>query len=227
MRKLVSVLVLLSFILIATFTFATAQAGDVLILGGKKYGIYTNPLAPWVQANPGRIPKSNVVSSGLWRGYIATFEIGDNHLYLTDIKILKDDMKAHDDMRSVMNEVFPGQKQVLADWFTGNIIIPNGKQVQYVHMGYASIYEKYIVLRVESGMVKQNSQLDTKAFLNFRDAQFARFKQTEQYKTALEETKEESQKDGTFDAKMSEEFLREFYSAEYMSMIFPDTAQTP
>jgi hypothetical protein len=118
-------------------------------------------------------------------------------------------------MRSVMAKVFPDQIDVLADWFTGFIIIPDGKQVKYVHMGYASIYEKYIVLRVERGVVTLNSTLDTKEFLKFRDAQFTRFKQTDQYRKALEDTKKESQQDGADDPKQDEEFLREFYSAEY------------
>lgn len=227
MRRLASVLVLLSFVIIATFTYATAQAGDVLILDGKKYGIYTNPLEPWVEKNPGRIPKPNVVSTGLWRGYIATFTVKQQGLYLTDIEILKDDGGSAWDMRSVMAKVFPDQTDVLADWFTGYIIIPDGKQVKYVHMGYASIYAKYIVLRVERGVVKQNSKLDTREFLKFRDAQFARFKETEQYQEALARTKKDSEKDGTYDPKQDEEFLREFYSAEYMSMIFPDSPQPP
>ena len=226
MRKPAALAILFGLILVATFSFATGQAGDILILDGKKYSIFTNPLESWVEKNPNRVPRSNVTSTALWRGYIATFTVKEHGLYLTNIEILNDDpMKSMRDMRSVMATVFPHQTDVLADWFTGNIIIPEGKEVQYVHMGYASTYEKYIILRVERGVVQRQSNLDTREFVEFREKQFERFKKTEQYRKALEETKKESEKDGPSDPKQDEQFLKEFYSAEYMAMIFPEESQ--
>jgi hypothetical protein len=223
MRKVFAVLLAFSLLFVAELTFATAQAPDVLILDGKKYSVYTNPLAHWIEENPNRIPKPNVTSTGLWRGYIATFTVKEHGLYLTNIEILNEKAKSAWDMVSVMDKVFPNQKDVLADWFTGNMIIPDGKLVKYLHMGYASIYEKYLILRVEHGVVVRQAKLDTRAFLQFRDEQFLKFKQTEQYRKAFEEAQKESQKDGMkSDPKQDEEFLREFYSAEYMSMIFPE-----
>ncbi len=226
MCKPAALIILFGFMLVATFSFATGQAGDVLILDGKKYSIFTNPLESWVEKNPNRIPRSNVTSSNLWRGYIATFTVKQHGLYLTNIDILKDDAEATTaEMRSVMATVFPHETEVLADWFTGNVIIPEGKRVQYVHMGYASTYEKYIILRVERGVVQRQSNLDTREFVEFREKQFERFKKTEQYRKALEETKKESEKDGPSDPKQDERFLKEYYSAEYMAMIFPEESQ--
>jgi hypothetical protein len=42
---------------------------------------------------------------------------------------------------------------VFAHWYTGVISIPQGKVTQYVHMGYASRYERDLFLAVENGIV--------------------------------------------------------------------------
>ena len=41
-----------------------------------------------------------------------------------------------------------GRSEVLADWYTGVLVIPRGRQVSYVHMGYGSTYERYVLLEV-------------------------------------------------------------------------------
>ena len=39
-------------------------------------------------------------------------------------------------------KVFPGKtKPLKAEWFTGTLRIPQGKPIQYVHMGYQTVYE--------------------------------------------------------------------------------------
>ena len=208
---------------LATLVFATGQQGDILLLNGKRYSIFTNPLEPFLRNNPDKLPKSDVVSTSLWRGYVATWNVKNDRLMLVDVAILQSIAKPGErglstELASVMARVFPGQKEVIASWFTGNIIVPDGKLVNYVHMGYASTYEKYILLRVEQGTVTRKWNADAAAFAKFREAQFAAFKKTEEYRKALAETA----KEGSMDAKQNEEFLREFYSERYMSMIFEE-----
>ena len=83
------------------------------------------------------------------------------------------------EIRSVMAKMFPDQNEVLADWFTGNIIIPDGELVSYVHMAYASTYSKYIILQVKNGAITRNWTAESAEFIKFRDAQFAAFKKTD------------------------------------------------
>jgi hypothetical protein len=227
MRKAVISAVFITAISFSSLLFSTAQQGDKLVLNGKTYTIYTNPLSPFLEKNPGRIPQSNIRSTSLWRGYVASWQVKDDRLVLTDIAILQKVTKPGDsgfssELVSVMSTVFPGQKEVPADWFTGHIIVPDGKLVEYVHMGYASMYEKYVILRVEHGLVTRNLKTDTAGFAKFRDAQFAAYKKTEEYRKALAETAAEGKKDGGMSASQNEEFLREFYSERYMSMIFEE-----
>jgi hypothetical protein len=54
-------------LVLAPPVFATGQRGDILVLNGKEYSIFTNPLRPYLDENPGRLPKSNIISTSLWR----------------------------------------------------------------------------------------------------------------------------------------------------------------
>jgi hypothetical protein len=195
---------------------------------GRSISFHTNPLKPFLDKSPGRVPKSDVTSSANWRGYVATWRVKDDRLILTDISILHAVTKSGQsglstEPRSVMADVFPSQKEVLAEWFTGHVIIPDGKLVNYVHMGYAATYEKYIILRVERGLVTRKSATDTAGFLRFRDTQFAAFKKTDEYRKVLAESAAEAREGEGLTAEQNEEFLREFYSERYMSIIFDES----
>jgi hypothetical protein len=223
-RPSVLVLIVMAFSL---FVSATAQEGDVLFLKGKRYFIYTNPLDGFLDNNPEKLPKSDVVSSSNWRGYVATWDVKDERLVLIDVTILRSvtttSKKAfRTEPRSVMSDLFPGNTDVIATWFTGHVIVPDGKLVNYVHMGYASTYDKYIILRVEGGLVTRNWTANSAEFAKFRDAQFRAFKKTEQYRKAHAEATKEAGKGEGLSPKQNEEFLRQFYSEKYMSMVFDE-----
>jgi hypothetical protein len=221
MRKVfLSVAVLL--LVLPSSLFATAQQGDELMLDGKTYTISTEPLEGYLQKNPGKLPESNVTSTALWRGYVATWAIRDNRLMLRDVKLLQSvanpSPKGHStELRSVMPSMFPGQEQVFADWFSGYLVVPTGKMMHYTHMGYASIYSNYVLLKIENGIVTKKEQLDSKAFVKFREKQFELFKESDEYKKALNEAETGETK---MSAKENEEFLRQYYSGKYTSMIF-------
>lgn len=195
--------------------WATAQAPEVLKFEGNTYSINTNPLEPWLAAHPRALPKSEVISSGLWRGYIGTWAIRDGTLFLEDVRILTSD----DRDRSVMKEMFPGGAPQPAAWFTGNLIVPTGKLVKYVHMGYGSTYASYMIATVSKGTVRQIRTMNANEFEAFRRAQFEAFKKTPEYRKHLETVRKgESKTSDDFD----EQFLFQFASEEYLSRIFPE-----
>ena len=43
--------------------------------------------------------------------------------------------------------------KVFADWVTDSLVLSNGKLLQYVHLGYASVYEKTTLISVSSGQI--------------------------------------------------------------------------
>src|SRR5258708_1927819 len=117
---------------------------------------------------PDKIPKGGVQSTALWRGYVATFEVKDSQLFLKDIAVeIWDDSAGQSSKtkwKSVMNEVFASQEVVKIDWFTGLLVIPYGKLINYVHMGYGSAFENYYLLEFEKGDFKRSKQFDHKNY---------------------------------------------------------------
>ena len=195
-----------------TSLFGTSQVPDVLVLSGEVHAIYTNPLEGWLQSNPERLPKNRVRLTTLWRGCLASWEVAGHRLFLTDVELPT--MGSQYD--SAMKEMFPGQDRVFADWFSGHIIISRGKLVDYVHMGYASTYKKYIILQVEQGVVSRKRRPKHAEYKRFQRRQFEAFKHTDECRAAFAESKASS--DPT-DAEI-ETFLFEYYSGHYTSMLF-------
>ena len=199
---------------------ATAQAGDELKVGAEVLSIQTNPLEPYFEVHPDARPKSEIVSTGLWRGYVASFEIAEGRLTLTDVKILrkKEGTESFDtEFVSAMSAVFPGQSRVVADWYTGHLVAPTGELVRYVHMGYASTYDAYRVFTVVAGVVTADRAMSRREFEGFRKAQFEAWKRTPEYAARLAEITRDGE--GEIDA---EEFLFVYAGAEYMAKVFDE-----
>jgi hypothetical protein len=198
-------------------TFATAQYPDKIFFDVKEYSLHSNPLESYFEKNPDRRPKGGVMSTALWRGYVATFEVRDSQLFVKDIQIQYWDTtnkKSHDTKwKSVMTEVFPDQKNVKVDWLSGLLVLPYGEIVNYVHMGYGSTYEKYYILEISKGDYIKSKQFDYKDYESFKEKQFAAYKKTDEYK----ETKSKLKKDGSSD-EFIDNFLRSFVT-QYTSKI--------
>jgi hypothetical protein len=100
------------------------------------------------------------VSSACWRGYIGVWKIIDDKLYLTELRscCYKEDKITGD-----LNEIFGERCQngkVLADWYTGEIIIPRRKMLYYEHMGYGSVFKKELSLKISNGSLEEVNKYD-------------------------------------------------------------------
>lgn len=84
-------------------------------------------------------------------------------------------------------------------------------------MGYASTYASYLVLTVVQGTVQKQRELDAAAYQKLRRAQYAAWKKTSEYAAALAETKKG---DAAMSDEMTDDFLFQYGSAEYMTRIF-------
>ena len=62
-----------------------------------------------------------------------------------------------------MDYLFPGQEKVFADWYSGEIRVPQGKLLEYIHLGFASVYEKDLFLKIEAGQVVGKREIDNTA----------------------------------------------------------------
>lgn len=129
----------------------TAQIGEILRYEGNTVRMCDTPLSNYF-ALGGRRPDPDFDSctcTALWRGYVGTWEIIDSRLYLVD---LSGDLE--DGTRACLATVFPDYpERVFAHWFTGNLRIPEGKLIKYVHMGFASQYERDFFLVFRNGIL--------------------------------------------------------------------------
>lgn len=171
---------------------ATAQQPDILIYRGKAYSLHANPLEEYFRKYPDKKPQTSIVSTANWRGYVATFEVIDSTLFLRDIEIEYNDGKNRLRNKSVMDEVFPGQKVVALEWFNGLLTLPYGEVLEYVHMGYSSAFENYTILEIRLGNLTKAKDFRYEDYIKFKDKQFELFKLTPEYKEAVSNLKKKS-----------------------------------
>ena len=153
----------------------TAQIPEKLKLNGATLALCTEPLADYLAAIEPP-PGFAVHCTALRRGYIGTWEIRDARLFLIDIK-----GDYPDGTPASMERLFPSQPQrVFARWFTGTLRCPRGGQLEYIHMGYASIFEEDLLLHIEQGNltgreVRVNGAAEAGARQGYRPAAFTTF----------------------------------------------------
>jgi len=199
--------------------FATAQYPDIIIYNGKEYDLIVNPMEIYFENFPERRPQASLRSTALWRGYIAAFEIIQNELWIVDIKI---EVRTSDigakkftsEWVSVIKECLDGNSRMKVNWYNGLLIIPYGEMVNYVHMGYASTYEKYFILEIHNGNLKRELNMDYKQFLEFREKQFELYKKTEEYRLFIERIRRNNETEEEI-----ENFLRIFF-INYLERIY-------
>ena len=210
------------FVLASTHAMATAQVPDVIIIDGKNESLDTNPLAPYLSAHPKVIPKSDDPAADNLRGYVATWEILDGKLILRKINVAFRNPKAapNEDpgvIKNVMHKIFPDSRDLVAVWYSGALVIPRGRLVRYVHMGYGSTYESYTIVTVNKGTVSRKLDLSAGDFAKYRESQFQAYKRTSEYATKFREAK-------SYDSSYSDEFvesvLQSIESERYLSIDF-------
>jgi hypothetical protein len=129
---------------------------DYLIIGKDTFQIFKNPLEAYF--GEGERPKilDNFCSTACWRGYVAYWKLKDDSLFLVQLnscceKEGKIDLKA----------VFPNRntsQPIFADWVSDSLMMPSGKLLNYIHMGYGSTYERETDYIFEKGIFKYKKE---------------------------------------------------------------------
>ena len=134
----------------------TAQIMERIKIEGHDLQMATEPLRPYLNQVDKRRELVSY-STACWRGYLGTWELIDDKLFLIDLEAtIKNFNKVS------VDHFFPGEDKVFASWFTGEIRVPNGDLLRYEHMGYMSVYEEDLFLAIENGVlikkkIKNNS----------------------------------------------------------------------
>ena len=170
----------------------TAQIPEGLVYWGGQGFIQSNPLERYFEQNPPRPPFVPEHTAN-WLGYGASWAIEDGRLYLLEMEGSictrePDGSARHSswcsvghqgecELRAVTHsDLFDTSGPVPAIWFSGELRVPLGDQVQYVHLGYATRYERYLLISVESGTVSGSRELTNEedlAEIRARNAEIA------------------------------------------------------
>lgn len=137
----------------------TIQAGDILSYNGEKTTIATEPLKPYLET---RSDVSFIFkSTALVRGYIGTWKIKNKKLFLvTLVGFIENNEKVN------LKYLFPNKTEVFADWFSGDIRIPEGDLLQNINIGYASVFARDRVLNFNKGqLISETVKDNTKSKL--------------------------------------------------------------
>lgn len=127
----------------------TAQVPERLLYRGRMLDLCDQPLYSWFRLSGQEETPFVSTFSANWRGYVGTWEIRDDRLYLVTLMGL---LKSGE--RGSLEDLFPDYPQrVFAHWYSGELRAPLGRLLKYVHMGYASEYERDLLLLVRRGVV--------------------------------------------------------------------------
>jgi hypothetical protein len=153
-RTLLTICCLALLTALETPAAATAQVPDELSYKGKKHALFSTPLEGYFDQGGKRPKGMRSTSTACWRGYAAVWEIKRSYLQLRRMH------ECHDPKKVI---TLPGKKLPLrATWFTGVLRVPLGKQLQYVHMGFASTYEKDLLLWLQKGKLVAQRTIDNR-----------------------------------------------------------------
>ena len=122
----------------------TAQAAERIVIVDDKYMLLSNPLESYLKQKEFNF---DIQSTACWRGYIGTWELKNNELHLIGFYGTIKGKEIN------LNYLFPDISFVKADWFTGQLRIPTGEMIHYVHGGYASKFSEEMLIEIEKGNV--------------------------------------------------------------------------
>lgn len=133
----------------------TAQIAERIFIDGQEHGLCTYPLTPYMASLP-RPLGLRAPHTALWRGYIGTWEINAERLYLTAIEGELGSGEA-----VTLETLFPGfPDRVFAHWYCGRLRVPQGRMLKYVHQGFASQFEQDLFIDIERGVVQHTRVQD-------------------------------------------------------------------
>ena len=213
--KVLAICLLVLSLIHGTSVSATAQQPDRIEIEGVEYSLHTNPLSSVMEARNWEPPKDAIWSSGNWRGYVARWAIRDDALVLLEVTVAIWNEEKVETSRSIIGELYDQPPPVLASWYSGALVIPEGKQVHYVHMGYGSTYERYQIFRIQGGKVLEHRSLDQAEFRAYREQKFAEWQQTPEFQAHYDSLVEKDAGDWTRDDII--DFMKGFFAEVYLA----------
>ena len=125
----------------------TRQRQEKIFINNKEFSLSTEPFRSYLEAHP-EIPKLRGRASTCWRGYVGTWRIRNNVLYLVDFEAC---YPANIEIE--LDFIFARKKQI-ADWFTGKLRVPFGEIIHRYTNDVYPMHEKEMHFEIEKGIVQ-------------------------------------------------------------------------
>ena len=150
----------------------TAQTPDRIRFQprGATHPLCENPLDQFLRDRGLRKTRGGMMSTANWRGYVATWLLKGEGLWLTSVSsngLIVDRRQSEADADAEVageldgrpfsvgglfpDDTRPADAPVFADWYSGELRIPEGEIIQYVHGGYGTTYERDRLILIERG----------------------------------------------------------------------------
>ena len=151
--KPIVVAMLLSYL--ASAVYATSQVPEVLVYNGTTNDMYSTPLESFFSAETPKVFLEKPSSTACWRGYVGTWKIENDELYLIALQ------EGHPRTGAIpLDKVSPKWvSPVKATWFTGTIRVGSGK-VLMGGMGFSEKRERDVFLEIKDGKVVSTHKID-------------------------------------------------------------------
>ena len=150
----------------------TALTPDSIEIDGERFGLFSEPLQPWLQAH--RL-SFEAASTACMRGYHASWRLSEDRLWLLDL--IGGLSKAPDGSPFLscsgrrirrttvtLPDLFPavGGRPVLAEWFSGRLRLPSGKRLHHSNIDAPDVYERVRIVTLHHGVVVEERIHDSR-----------------------------------------------------------------
>lgn len=154
----------------------TMQIPDKLHYNGEVYYLNQELLRGYFETFPEKKPESQIMTTALWRGYIATFELKDNQLFVKSLEIFED-LSLN---TKLVDNLFPNKNKF--EWYSGLIRIDSDR-------GYwddEEVNHQFEYLEIFKGDFVQKRSMNFEELNEFKKLQFEYFKTTALYETVYD-----------------------------------------
>ena len=133
----------------------TAQINDRIFVRGEITLLHNTPLESYFddckltrKRIGGQVLRWGTTAN--YRGYVATWEIKSDTLYLRKVKT-----KSFNHREVITTDLVKefGTEEVVAKWYSGYLSIPRGEPIDYLHLGFGYVYDYYEIVEVKNGVV--------------------------------------------------------------------------
>ena len=132
----------------------TAQIHEAIIYEGKRLFMAFCPPLPENDPRIVEVGKAELIgqplfsSTACWRGYLGIWEVLEGRLYLNKL---------------IGKYRLESPVPIPADWFSGVLRIPRGEVLHYVHMGFGTVYEEELHVKIDKGSVVDTRLIDNRS----------------------------------------------------------------